>query len=138
MKNLNFETGLETYKVNDRCDLTFNPTDAAFVERLYKTFEALDQEQSAYADGAKSAENVLTFARQRDAAMRGRIDDLFGAGTADAIFGDLSTFGIADGLPLWANFLLAVLDEVAEACARAQKEENPRIKKYLEKYKVAK
>lgn len=35
MKELNFESGLVTYSLNGKCEVSFNPTDSNFIERLY-------------------------------------------------------------------------------------------------------
>lgn len=43
MKELSFETGLVTYDLNGLVQVTFNPTDSAFVERLFNAFDALDK-----------------------------------------------------------------------------------------------
>jgi len=42
MKDLTFETGLITYNLNGNAQVTFNPTDSTFVERLFNTFDSLD------------------------------------------------------------------------------------------------
>ena len=34
MKELNFESGLVTYSLNGQCEVSFNPTDSNFVERI--------------------------------------------------------------------------------------------------------
>ena len=34
MKELNFDTGLVTYDLNGKVEVTFNPSDSNFVERL--------------------------------------------------------------------------------------------------------
>ena len=50
MAELNFATGIVTYTVNGSCEVQFNPTDSAFVERLFNTFDTLDKKQEAYKD----------------------------------------------------------------------------------------
>ena len=48
MAEIRFETGLVSYHLNDACEVSFNPTDSAFVERLFHTFDTLDRKQEAY------------------------------------------------------------------------------------------
>ena len=48
MKELNFDSGLVTYSLNGKCEVSFNPTDSNFVERLYSAFEDLDKKQESY------------------------------------------------------------------------------------------
>ena len=47
-KALSFDTGLVTFDLNGKASVTFNPTDSAFVERLFNTFDELDKKQDAY------------------------------------------------------------------------------------------
>ena len=48
MKELSFDSGLTTYSLNGKCEVSFNPTDSNFVERLYSAFEDLDKKQESY------------------------------------------------------------------------------------------
>ena len=137
MKELSFATGLVTYDLNGAAQVTFNPTDSAFVERLFNTFDALDKKQEAYkAEVEKVADKreIFDIARRRDAEMRSMIDETMGQPVCEALFGGMNVYAMADGLPVWANLLLAVMDEVDTSFAREQKATNPRIQKYTAKY----
>lgn len=138
MKELRFETGLVTYDLNGNAQVTFNPTDSAFVERLFNTFDALDKKQEAYkAEVEKVADKreIFDIARRWDAEMRAMIDETMGQPVCEALFGGMNVYAMADGLPVWANLLLAVMDEVDTTFAREQKTTNPRIQKYTAKYR---
>ncbi len=138
MKELNFESGLVTYSLNGKCEVSFNPTDSNFVERLYATFEELDRKQEQYKnDIEKMADKrkVFDYARERDTEMRGMIDEVFGAPVSDALFGGMNVYAMAGGLPVWCNLMLAVMDEIDTTFAREQKATNPRIAKYTAKYR---
>ena len=68
MENLNFDNGLKTYCVNGVREITFNPTDSAFVEKLFNAFDTLDKKQSEYereASAAKGAELSLSVLDDR-------------------------------------------------------------------------
>jgi hypothetical protein len=137
MNNLNFETGLVTYSVNGTREVSFNPTDSYFVERLFSAFEALDKKQDAYRAEVEKAANkreIFEIARKRDEEMRGIIDGVFGQPVCADVFGGMNTYSIAGGLPVWCNFMLAVIDEIDTTFAREQKMTNPRIAKYTAKY----
>ena len=137
MKELNFETGLVTYDLNGKVQVTFNPSDSGFVERLYSAFEDLDKKQEGYkATIGKMANKseIFEFARERDTEMREIIDGLFGVPVSDALFGGMNVYALANGLPVWCNLMLAVMDEVDSTYAREQKATNPRIAKYTAKY----
>lgn len=135
-KAIQFDTGLVSYQLNDGVSVTFNPTDAAFVERLYATFDELDQKQEAYkaeVEGAEKGE-IFAIARRRDAEMREMLDGALGEGVCDAVFGPMNVYAMSDGLPVWANLLLAVMDEIDTSFAREQRRTNPRLEKYTKKY----
>lgn len=130
MRELNFDTGVVEYRVNGGTVIRFNPADTGFVERLHDLFEKLGREQEAL----KADEGVFDQIRSREAQMRADIDGVFGPGTCQAVFAGVGVYALAGGLPLWANFLLAVLDEVADAIGQQQKAASPRVEKYMEKY----
>ena len=96
MKELNFESGLVTYSLNGKCEVSFNPTDSNFVERLYSAFEELDKKQDGYKAQIEKMSNkreIFDFARERDAEMRGIIDGVFEYPVSDAIFGGMNVYG---------------------------------------------
>lgn len=140
--NLNISTGLKEYNITDehgetKCTVYFNPTDPGFAQRLYDAFASLDKKDEQYHQRIaeeNDATKVFEIARQMDAEMRKTIDGLFEPGVCDAIFGSISVYAWADGLPLWANFLLSIMDEMDEALAREKKASDPRLAKYTKKY----
>lgn len=137
MNTLNFATGLVTYNLNEQCEVTFNPTDAAFVERLFRTFEAMDKLQEDYKariSGTADSREIFEHARTMDAEMRGMIDETFGVPVCEALFGGMNVYALADGLPVWSNLMLAVMDVVDTTFAQEQKRTNPRLAKYTAKY----
>lgn len=135
-KALQFETGLVTYSLNDNCEITINPTDPNFVEKLFNTFNELDKKQEAYETEVKGAAKgeIFNIARHRDAEMRKIIDEVFEAPVCAATFGSMNVYAMADGLPVWANLIFAVMDEIDTTFAAEQKKTNPRIEKYTKKY----
>ncbi len=137
MNTLNFETGLVTFSVNGRAEITFNPTDSSFVERLFCAFDTLDKKQDAYKEEISTVgdkKEIFEIARRRDSEMRELIDGVFETAVCGDIFGGMNVYAMADGLPVWCNFLLAVMDEIDTTFAREQKATNPRIAKYTAKY----
>lgn len=137
MAELQFSTGLVTYDLNGKCQVTFNPTDSAFVQRLFDAFNALDEKQEAYRlelEAADEKGEVFAIARKRDGEMRRLIDGLFDAPVCEALFGPMNVYAMADGLPVWANLLLAVIDEVDAGFNGEKKKTDPRIARYTAKY----
>lgn len=138
MKELTFETGLVTYNINGAAQVTFNPTDANFVERLFNTFNSLDEKQESYKaeiDRVGDKKEVFAIAHRRDEEMRTMIDDVFAYPVSATLFGTMNVYAMADGLPAWANLMLTVMDEIDTSFAREQKATNPRLQKYLDKWK---
>lgn len=138
MKELSFETGLVTYDLNGSAQVTFNPTDSAFVERLFNTFDALDKKQDAYkaeVDRTADSREVFDVARRWDAEMRAMIDDVFQQPVCEALFGTMNVYAMASGLPAWVNLLLTIMEEIDTTFAQEQKATNPRLQKYMDKYR---
>lgn len=137
MLDLNISTGLKEYNINGKCTLQFNPTDLNFINRVFDAFNALDKRNEEY---KRSVENetdgvkIFKVAREMDADMRQMINNALGCDVCTPVFGDISVYASADGLPLWANLMLAIIDEMDDAFASEKKAANPRIKKYTDKF----
>lgn len=132
-KSLSFDTGAVEYDINGAATVTFNPTDEGFVSKLYDTFGALDGLQDDMAQGDDSEDVLDKFARL-DVEMRAAIDGLLGPGVSEALFAGMNCYAIADGLPVWMNLVLALLDEVTEAYEREYGKTDARLKAHSAKY----
>ena len=130
MKSLSFSDGLEEYSLNDRVTVRFNPTDASFLERLAELFSSLDALQDSTPE-----EEVFPLAKSLDARMRELLDGFFGTPVCEALFGSMNLFASAGGLPVWANLLLALTEEVEAAMQGELSAREARIAKYTAKYK---
>lgn len=137
-KSLSFDTGVVEYDVNGMAKVRFNPTDSAFVERLWKAVTDLEARQGEFQEKVDEiggdGERMFAYAGERDAEMRGVIDGLLGEGVSDALFPDMNCYALADGLPVWVNLMLAVAEEIDAAFAEQRKKGDPRAKAYNEKY----
>ena len=137
MKELKIATGVEIYKLNDSVEVSFNPTDAAFGEKLFNAFDTLDKRQESYKAEVGKAEGkreLFDVVRKLDGEMREIINDVFEFDVCSGLFGELNVYALAEGLPLWANLLFAIMDEMDETVMREKKAMNPRIAKYTKKY----
>ena len=138
MENLDFSRGVTTFSLAGLCEVSFNPADTTFIEKLYGTMEELRTRQDEF---SKSAEEVgpsremFELSRKHDEAVKAAIDGLFNAPVSDALFSDVSPCASADGLPVWMNLLLAVMDQVESRVGDTQQKADPRIAKYMEKYR---
>lgn len=135
--DLNFDTGLTAYKLNGTCEVSFNPTDSAFVEKLFNTFDALDKKQEKFREESAGADGKAVFglARKMDAEMRSEIDGIFGKHVCDELFGDMNVYAMAGGLPVWCNLLLTIIDVTNSTFAEEKKKTDARLAKYISKYK---
>lgn len=136
MADIRFDTGLKTFNVNGKFEITFAPTDLAFIEKVYTALDNMDKKQNKYKDVAEAATNAEVFdlAREMDAEAREEINAVFGLDVCSPIFGNMSLFTVADGFPIWANFMLAIIDQFEGEFAEQKKKTNPRIQKYTAKY----
>ena len=140
MRELKFSDGLEEYRLNDRVTVRFNPTDVGFLEKLSHTFEQLDllqDEVRKSRDSITDDREVFPIVRELDAKMRGVINELFGDDVCTPLFGSVNLFASSGGLPLWANLLLAITDEVQSSMSSELAAREKRIAKYVEKYKTS-
>ena len=140
MRELKFSDGLEEYRLNDRVTVRFNPTDVGFLEKLSRTFDRLDSLQDEVRksrDSITDDREVFPIVRELDAKMRGVINELFGDDVCTPLFGSVNLFASSGGLPLWANLLLAITDEVQSSMSSELAAREKRIAKYVEKYKTS-
>ena len=133
---LNFETGLATFTVNGKAEVSFNPTDSNFVSRLFDAFGELAKKQEVRKNKVSqlSDSEAYELAHQLDREMRDAIDAVFEKPVSDDIFGSMSAYSLAGGLPLWCNFLMVVIDKIDATMVQEKKLTNPRIAKYMAKY----
>ena len=139
MADIRFETGVVTYNINEAFEVAFNPTDSAFVKRLFDAFDYLDKKQDAYKEEVEKISDkkkIFEISEARDKEMREIVDGVFNAPVCDAVFGCMNVYAYANGLPVWCNLMLAVMDEIDTTFAREQKATNARIAKYTQKYKI--
>lgn len=133
---ISFDTGVEEFNINDAVIVRFNPTDLNFVEKVFNGLEEIDKLHESYNSEVGKVEDIEVFdlARRFDADARGIINGIFGDDVCTPLFGDMSINTISDGFPIWANFLLAIIDKFDTAFTEEKKKTNPRIKKYTAKY----
>lgn len=127
---LNFQTSRKTYTVNDRCEISFDPADINFVNRLFDLMEKMEKIRGGE---SQDVENVFKIAAQKDKEMRAEIDAVFGEPICEKVFGTTNVLSPAGGLPLCMNFLMAIIDEV-DAASEAETKPSARVDAYMQKY----
>ena len=139
MKELNFDLGLNEYDLGGKVTVKFNPTDLSFLEKLSDSFAYLDliqEEVKLSREEITEEKDVYNLAKNLDGKMREIINALFGQDICTPLFGEINLFASAGGLPVWANLMLAVADEVQTSMDSELQQREARIKKYTEKYRV--
>jgi hypothetical protein len=130
-KSLTVADNCREYDINGKVTVRFNPTDESFVAKLEDTFGTMSEMQQL----AESGNGFAKFA-DLDVAMRAKIDDLLGEGVSQALFGGMNCWALADGLPVWMNLILALLDEVSEAYEQEFGKSDSRVKAHNAKYEA--
>ena len=137
MKELNFDLGLNEYDLGGKVTVRFNPTDVSFLEKLSESFATLDRiQEEVKREEISDEKDVYNLAKNLDTRMREIIDALFGMDVCTPLFGEMNLFASAGGLPVWANLMLAIADEVQDSMDSELKHREARIRKYTEKYRV--
>ena len=139
MKELNFDLGLNEYDLGGKVTVRFNPTDVSFLEKLSDSFAYLDliqEEVKLSREEITDEKDIYNLAKNLDGKMRDIIDALFGEDVCTPLFGEMNLFSSAGGLPVWANLMLAIADEVQDSMDSELKKREARIRKYTEKYRV--
>lgn len=135
---LNFANGVQSYTVNGVEDaLRLNPSDAEMLRKVYLALKDLEEKQKKQAEAREESGDIqAVFDRLHalDQEMRGVLDGLFGDGLCEKIFGEMSLYASADGLPVWENFILAVIDLFDDSVKREAALLDKRIQKHVQKY----
>ena len=130
---LKIDLGLRTYEICDADEnvigvIRFNPADMGFVAR-WQEFQACAEK---LADEHPDTPEELAA---KDAEMKDLLDKTFAAPVSEVLFQGLSCFALcADGRFVLENVLLAIVPEIKDAIAAAQKESEKRISKHTAAY----
>lgn len=128
---LDFQSTRKTYTVNGGEEISFDPTDINFVNRLFDLMDRLEKRESE--EAPQDPREVFARAAKMDAEMRAEIDQVFDEPICDKVFGKTNVLSPAGGLPVCMNFLLAVIDEI-DAASEAETKHSPRVDAYIQKY----
>ena len=137
MKELSFDSGVVSYSLNGKCEVSFNPADRVFAQRLYDAIDKMEKLQNDYAkkgEDLQGLEGAFSLAQQRDEEMGEVLDGLFGAPVCAAVFGDMSLCAFSSGFPVWLNLMLTIVDEMDDNIGSIKDQAEARIDKYKAKY----
>lgn len=136
MNSLNISTGLTEFDLNGKVTVSFNPVDPAFMEKVFNTFDELDAKQDEAKELVENADTKEAFKIMNDMnkEMRAKLEELFGIDVCTPLIGDGNIYALADGAPIWANILLAVVDTMELNMDKERKASKARLAKYTAKY----
>lgn len=130
---LKIDLGLRTYEICDADEnvigaIRFNPADMGFVSRW--------QEFQTCAEALEhNPPKTPADLEKKDVDMKALLDKTFAAPVSDVLFQGLSCFALCvDGRFVLENVLEAIVPEVRDAIAAAQKEAEKRISKHTAAY----
>ena len=104
------------------------------LSRAFSELDSLQEEVRSTREKITDDREVFPIARELDGKMRTILNELFGKEICEPLFGSVNLFASSGGLPLWANLLLAITDEVQGAMKGELDAREKRIAKYVEKY----
>lgn len=137
MPDIKFENGVQSFVINDCATVEFSPTDSDFAMEIYKLFEALDEKQKDYSNRVNKEtdpKKVFEITKEFDKEIRKSIDDLFKAPICDKVF-KTNVMALANGLPVWCNLILAVVDKMDIDLKEEKSKMNARVEMYTNRWK---
>lgn len=140
MPNLDFDTGVKTFTINNDENKTilFCPSDREFLDVISAAIDKLSATQDKWAKMSEAANGDVKklddCAKRAEAELREIVDGIFEKPVCSDLFGRQSVYSLASGAPLWFNFLLAVIEAFDAEIAIQQKETNPKLQRLLKKY----
>lgn len=138
-REITFDAGAREYAINGVA-VSFNPTDANFVERLYDTFTELEKSQAEIEKQVEEigddGKKMFALASAKDKQMRGYIDKLLGKGMANKLFRDMNCYalGDVDKVPVWVNLMLAIAMECADEMTASNESLSESQQRFSAKY----
>lgn len=132
MEQLNFDSGIREYKINNNGVLRFNPGDPNVYARFMEASEKIQEAESAMEAKMKALENskdsgvaVLQLLAEVDKQMKEILNWVFGKGNDfDEILEGVNLLAVATNgervVTNLLNALLPIIQDGAENCAKQQ------------------
>lgn len=128
MKSICFDEGFREYAINgdENRVIRVNPSDFGIVKRLTAAQEAMKEVEIE-----STPEGIAEF----DRFARDQLDQVFGEGTAEIVFGKTNCASMAGGKPIYQNFLEAFAPIIKADIEAEKKKSDENIKKYTSQVK---
>lgn len=137
MEKLNIDLGIKEYELCDGLTISFNPTDMELLNKIMECFQELQTEEETRRDRiAKITDYKEMYEEyaEMDRLFREKLNDLFGKDICTPLIGDINIYARGNGLPIWANIIIAIIDEFDDSIKEQDKIGKARIDKYTKKY----
>ena len=136
MNQLTINNGVKAYTVNGiENALYFNPLDADFAKRILDTIPKCQKiMENKRVSKDDEAEILFQKLREADKEIRAAIDEAFSQPACEKIFAETRVTALADGLPLWMNLILAIVDEIDSNISSVDKQSSKKLQYYTSKY----
>ena len=142
MASIKIETGLKTYDIEDehgniRGQITLNPKDMGFFSRAQKMRDKILHYMDSidWNNNDKTDDEILIIFDTTDKIITKEIDDLFGQGTSDIIFGTQSSLSTINGISFVERFLTTFMPIIESEFKEELKNSSNRIDKYVSQVK---
>lgn len=136
MQSIDFAKGYKTYAINgdESTTVKINVADPNLKNRILKVTREIDEYKSRYGDAAVT-EEILT---ELDVFTKSKLDEAFGKGFSQAVFGELSCFAITEdeGKFVYETFMEAFLPIVTADIEQATKASRAHIKDLVDSKKL--
>lgn len=136
MQSIDFAKGYKTYAINgdEGTTVKINVADPNLKNRIIKVTREIDEYKSRYGDKTVTDE-ILT---ELDGFTKAKLDEAFGKGFSQAVFGELSCFAITEdeGKFVYETFMEAFLPIVTADIEQAAKASRAHIKDLVDSNKL--
>lgn len=136
------DDGRVEFQVNGDPDriFYFYPSDAELINRIQKILPEMEQEVNAVKNSKAETDMQIQDLLDLDVKLREKINDAFKYNVCDIVFGDLclSTAAGKNHIPVFINFLTAVVELFAAEQKKVLEEVEKQTQKYTAKYKIDK
>ena len=139
MQNINFETGLRSYSLNNDESkvIYFNPTDLDIATRFDKAISDIENYKAKEID--TKSDDVVKQASDAvsdfDEFIKKQIDYVLGNKVSDVVFNGVSPMSPVKGKPLYERFLDAVSEIITAEIGKENKAIAKRVSKYTDAVK---
>lgn len=132
--DINVSTGTREFNLGGKVSVFFNPTDASFLSRMRDAFAEMQSKQEDLTQRLADAEDVFVESAKVDAEMRESLNKIFGKDVVTPLIGDMNVYSLADGLPIWAQILTAIMETIEKCVNEERAKSEKKIQEYTAKY----